>query len=158
MDLGCRTSSFEREAIRLRPMLVRLSISITGNIDDSNDIAQDTLLKLWHLSQKSEINNIDLLARTIARNASLNIVRSRKFVSLDNIDIIDDVREDSETLSDELLKAISNLPDTEQIVLRMKHIERMETDEIARIINSTPGAVRTALSRARRRIYNHFIK
>ena len=60
--------------------------------------------------------------------------------------------ETDKELSDELSLALESLPDTEQAVLRMKHLEGMETEEIAGLIQSTPGAVRTALSRARRHI------
>ena len=44
------------------------------------------------------------------------------------------------------------LPTVEQAVLRMRHIDGMEIEEIAAISSSTTGAVLTALSRARRRI------
>ncbi|WP_301206968.1 RNA polymerase sigma factor, partial [Paramuribaculum intestinale] len=51
-----------------------------------------------------------------------------------------------------LMQAIDMLPGVEQAVLRMRHIDGMEIEEIASISSSTPGAVRTALSRARRRV------
>ena len=50
------------------------------------------------------------------------------------------------------MQAIDMLPGVEQAVLRMRHIDGMEIEEIASISSSTPGAVRTALSRARRRV------
>lgn len=139
-------------------MLVRLSTSITGSDDDADDVAQETLIKLWYMSRTTDTyHNIDALARVIARNASLNVLRTRRCVPLDNTEIIDEYTDDStNSLSDEIIEAVNRLPDTEQIVLRMKHLDGMETDEIARLIDSTPGAVRTALSRARRRIYNMF--
>ena len=39
-------SRFESEAGRLRPMLLRVAVSITGNEEDSADVVQETLLKL----------------------------------------------------------------------------------------------------------------
>lgn len=59
---------------------------------------------------------------------------------------------------EEVLQAITTLPDLQQAVLRMKHIEGFEVEEIARLTGSTPIAVRTNLSRARKRIREQFIR
>ncbi|MCM1450744.1 MAG: RNA polymerase sigma factor [Clostridium sp.] len=147
---------FEREAIRLRPILLRVAASITGNADEADDIAQETLLKLWFLRDRLEkYTSIDAPARVIARNLSLNAIRDRRpTVGMDDCELrgIADDDGERERLDEELALAISKLPGTEQAVLRMKHIEGMETEEIAALIGSTPGAVRSALSRGRERI------
>ena len=56
----------------------------------------------------------------------------------------------------EILQAIATLPDLQQSVLRMKHIEGFEVEEIARLLGSTTIAVRTNLSRARKKICEQF--
>jgi RNA polymerase sigma-70 factor (ECF subfamily) len=58
---------------------------------------------------------------------------------------------------DELLALIETLPDLQQAILRMKHIEGMEVEEIARLTGSTPVAVRTNLSRARKKVREQFL-
>lgn len=50
----------------------------------------------------------------------------------------------------EILEVIGTLPDLQQSILRMKHLEGFEVEEIARLTGSTPVAVRTNLSRARK--------
>lgn len=146
-------STFESEAGRLRPTLLRVAASIIGP-DEAQDVVQETFLKLWFLRDRlSEYSCIDAPARVIARNLSLNVLRRRNTSPVDCTSLPDIAYEDSDnSFSDELLSAIAALPDTEQAVLRMKHLEDMETEEIAMLIHSTPGAVRTALSRARHRI------
>lgn len=152
---------FEREAARLRPILLRIVTSITGRADEADDIAQETLLKLWFLRDSlDKYASIDAPARVIARNLSLNALRDRKpTLTIDDCDLrnmaVDE--RDGETLSEELALAIAKLPGTEQAVLRMKHIEGMETEEIAALIGSTAGAVRSALSRGRERIRKLFL-
>ncbi|MCM1224011.1 MAG: RNA polymerase sigma factor [Lachnospiraceae bacterium] len=147
---------FEREAIRLRPILLRVAASITGSADEADDIAQETLLKLWFLRDRlEEYANIDAPARVIARNLSLNVIRNRKpTVAMDDCELRNIADDDSsqESMPEELTLAISKLPGTEQAVLRMKHLDGMETEEIAALIGATPGAVRSALSRGRERI------
>ena len=58
---------------------------------------------------------------------------------------------------EELLALISTLPNFQQAILRMKHIEGFEVEEIARLTGSTPVAVRTNLSRARKKVREQFL-
>ena len=51
---------------------------------------------------------------------------------------------------------IDGLPDKQQMVLRMKHIEGMEVEEIASVIQMSTDAVYQNLSRARRAILEQF--
>ena len=57
----------------------------------------------------------------------------------------------------EILEVIGTLPDLQQSILRMKHLEGFEVEEIARLTGSTPVAVRTNLSRARKRVKEQFM-
>ena len=57
-----------------------------------------------------------------------------------------------------LLELIDSLPDRQQAILRMKHVDGMETDEIAALTGMTADSVRQNLSRARRNIMKRFIK
>ena len=55
------------------------------------------------------------------------------------------------------VEVIGTLPDLQQSILRMKHLEGFEVEEIARLTGSTPVAVRTNLSRARKRVKEQFM-
>ena len=57
-----------------------------------------------------------------------------------------------------VIKMISTLPDAQQTVLRMKHIDGLETSEIARITGSSEEAIRQNLSRARKKILKMFMQ
>ena len=66
--------------------------------------------------------------------------------------------EDTEPIDPMLIAIIDKLPDREQAVLRMKHIDGMEIAEIAELVGSNQIAVRTALSRARKKVRDIYLK
>jgi translation elongation factor TU len=59
---------------------------------------------------------------------------------------------------EKVMQLIATLPDAQQAILRMKHIDGLETSEIASITGSSEEAIRKNLSRARKRILKMFIR
>jgi RNA polymerase sigma-70 factor (ECF subfamily) len=55
-----------------------------------------------------------------------------------------------------MMKVIETLPDMQQTILRLRHMEGMEFKEIAELTGSTEAAVRKALSRARQAVRDKF--
>lgn len=51
-----------------------------------------------------------------------------------------------------LLDSFQFLSDREKDLIRMRHIDKMEFEEIAKLLSMSTGAVRTALTRAKQRI------
>lgn len=157
---------FEIEAKRMRPALLRLASRYMEDADEAEDVIQDVLLKLWFLREKLDrYRSVDALAMVITKHLCINQLRKSKaeFVDLeqsigmDSGEAADKSLLESEEM-EEVLQAITTLPDLQQAVLRMKHIEGFEVEEIARLTGSTPIAVRTNLSRARKRIREQFIR
>lgn len=156
---------FEKEATRLRPMLVRYAIRMVHDEDKAEDLVQDTLLKLWNIHDSLEqYRSVDALATAIIRNLSLNAIRDDHKADVDEeamAQIADtssfenDMMDAEET--SEVMRLIGLLPDMQQTVLRMKHVEGLEIDEIAQMIGSKPDAVRQNLSRARKKIRDQFL-
>lgn len=153
---------FEILAHKLRPVIKSKAIAILQNEDDAEDIAQDTLLKLWTLRDRLDsYKSIDALAHVIARNMCLDKFKIAKNLTIEGIDLPDDaatpidimLEHENDIQVDALIK---ELPDGQQTILRMKHIEGLETSEIARLIGSNEAAVRVTLSRARQKIKQLF--
>ena len=156
---------FESRITRMRPQLLQLAIRYLNNGDDAEDVVQDTLLKLWFLRDRLEdYRSVESLASVITRHLAISCIRSRRAGVVD-IDELYDVKGDESTemkiIREESLKeifdAISALPDLQQSILRMKHVEGFEVEEIAAITGSNPRAVRVNLSRARKRIKQQFM-
>lgn len=156
---------FEIEAKRMRPALLRLASHYMEDTDEAEDVIQDVLLKLWFLREKLDrYRSVDALAMVITKHLCINQLRTRR---METVELQQDMQiagsettdqrlmEDEETC--EVLRVISTLPNLQQAVLRMKHIEGFEVEEIARLTGSTPIAVRTNLSRARKKVREQFI-
>ena len=155
---------FETLATRLRPRLMEMACRCLDNHDDADDIVQDTLLKLWSMNDRlDEYQSIDALAIVIGRHLCLDRLKRTKAQRLDESSINDIVSSPEDEIiksenEKDLNRLINTLPDGQQIILRLKHIDLMETSEIAQMIGSTEVAVRVQLSRARNRIKELFLK
>mgnify|MGYP003107973006 CR=1 FL=1 len=130
----------------MRPALLRMATRYLEDSDDAEDVVQDVLLKLWFLRGKlDKYRSVDALAIVITKHLCINCIRGAR---------IEKVAEEN---MQEILDSISTLPNLQQAILRMKHIEGFEVEEIARMTGSTPVAVRTNLSRARKKVREQFM-
>jgi RNA polymerase sigma-70 factor (ECF subfamily) len=150
---------FKKEVLPLRNRLLSYAHRLLGNMNDAEDVVQEVFLKLWFMRNALEqYGHIPALSLTITKHLSLNQLKKneREYDALDeNIEAGDLSPHDGMEQKDgmeRLLKIVSRLPDLQQSILRMKHIDGMETDEIAALTGSTPEAVRMNLSRARKKV------
>lgn len=150
----------------MRPALLRLAMRYTEDTDEAEDVIQEVLLKLWFLRERlDQYRNLDALAMVITRNLCINRKRNSHLETValeEGMYIIGEDTPERELVREErmseLLALIATLPDLQQAILRMKHIEGFEVEEIARITGSTPIAVRTNLSRARKKVREQFMR
>lgn len=155
---------FEEFAHRIRPRLVSMASGIVDTVDEAEDLAQDTMLRLWGLrDQLDEYRSVESLAVVICRRMALNVVRSRKrCVAIEDATYLHDDFSPEERLlrieRDETVdKIFAALPESQQALIRLRHVDGYDNATIAAIIGSTEGAVRTALCRARQRVAQMFI-
>lgn len=94
---------------------------------------------------------LDALAVTITRNLCIDHLRQQHLTSLPENQItgISDIKDCDEERIERMMNIVHTLPDMQQTVLRLRHIEGREMAEIAQLTGSTETAVRKALSRAR---------
>lgn len=160
-----RRRDFELFAAEIRPRLSAKAASVTGDRSEGEDIAQDCLLKLWTLRDTlDDYTNPEALAMTIAYRMALNSVRGRHTdTGLDDAALADTGSSpEDEYIDCERAKSVNtilaSLPDASRAIIEMRHIDGMSCGEIAALIGSTDGAVRTALSRARQRVARMFLE
>ncbi|MCM1068234.1 MAG: sigma-70 family RNA polymerase sigma factor [Muribaculaceae bacterium] len=157
------TAEFEILAHSLRSRLVKEARRIVGDAPEAEDVAQDTLLKLWTLRDSlGQYRSVEALAVLISRRLALNVLRqshSTERVELHDgtatVPSAEDVLIGRQT-GEYIDSVLSKLPDSQQTLIRLRHIEGYDNASIAALLGSSEGAVRTALSRARRSVAKVF--
>ena len=146
---------FKEEAQRLRPRLMLTARRYLGD-DDAEDTVQDALLRLWQMVGELR-QPLDALALRLTRNLCIDQVRRRKpTVMLTDSDRTDETGDDERI--ERMMAVVSTLPDLQQTILRLRHLEGMEMNEIADLIGSSEVAIRKALSRARQAVRQKYMK
>lgn len=150
---------FEIFAQRCRAKLVATVRHYLATSDEAEDVVQDAMLKLYMMRHRlGELSRPEAFAVVVVKHLALNQIRSNerhRTVSLDSMSLSSEEFTEDSCLG-ELLRAIDTLPSKQQIVLRLKHIEGMEIEEIANVVQMSRDAVYQNLSRARRAILNKF--
>ena len=145
----------KEEAQRLRPRLMLTARRYLGD-DDAEDTVQDALLRLWQMVGELR-QPLDALALRLTRNLCIDQVRRRKpTVMLTDSDGTDETGDDERI--ERMMAVVSTLPDLQQTILRLRHLEGMEMNEIADLTGSSEVAIRKALSRARQAVRQKYMK
>lgn len=148
------TETFRQEAQRMRTTLVRLAAGILRDSDEAEDVVQDVLLRLWQMRDQLRMP-VEPLARVLTRNRCIDIVRRKKPAAELSMAVIQEDEALRERI-ERMMKVIETLPDLQQTILRLRHMEGMKFKEIAELTGSTEVAVRKALSRARQAVRDKF--
>ena len=139
----------------MRTTLVRLAFGILRDSDEAEDVVQDVLLRLWQMRDQLRMP-IEPLARVLTRNRCIDIVRRKKPAAGLSMAVFQEEDEALRERIERMMKVIETLPDLQQTILRLRHMEGMEFKEIAELTGSTEAAVRKALSRARQAVRDKF--
>ncbi len=134
--------------------------------DSAEDATQDIYLKLWNLRNKlNSYNNVEAFAMTMTRNHCLDIL---KLKSSSNLKIIHNNYKDSSQNLDKQIevsdsvsiihKLINNLPEKQRLIIQLRDVEQYSFEEIGKILEIKPTAIRVALSRARKTIREQLLK
>lgn len=147
---------FKEEAQRLRPRLMLTARRYLGD-DDAEDTVQDALLRLWQMVGELR-QPFDALALRLTRNLCIDKVRrKRPTLTLTDSGETGEADDNDERI-ERMMAVVSTLPDLQQTVLRLRHLEGMEMNEIADLIGSSEVAIRKALSRARQAVRQKYLK
>ncbi len=122
--------------------------------EDSNDIVQDSFMKLWENKHKVDPAKAKAWLFTTAHNALINFVKKRgRSTSLDALNI-DRGKEDKHAfeLKDIIDMALSKLPEQQKTIVLLRDYEGYNYSEIGKILKLNESQVKVYLFRARKKI------
>jgi len=164
------TAAFEDLLRQYGARLLRLARRILMSDEDANDALQDAMVAVFKSVGKFESNSSLLTwLHRIVVNASLMKLRSKKrHEEIDIEDYLPRFQEDGhqvepsrpwtesaesmlerDELRAQVRAAIDRLPETHRVVLQLRDIEEMSTEETADILGISANAVKIRLHRAR---------
>ena len=156
---------FEHIVPRLRPRLKDIGRQFFGNEEMAEDIAQETLMRLWMLRHRiDEQKGIEPLAVRMAKNLCVSEWRRRQVrlsttlcqesADTESIEHRLELREEVERLR----KAIGQLKPSEQRLFRMRYEAEMDIPQIVAATGIGERSVSAMLSTAKRKLQEILIK
>jgi RNA polymerase sigma-70 factor (ECF subfamily) len=150
---------------RYQKDIFRFCLHYLKDVERSRELTQETFIRVFTASQRfDDSRKFKPWVLCIARNLCLNEIKRRKTVPMESLDEYaegnransDVFRSDGPTPSHHvataerhalIAKALESLDDDAREIVELKYFEHMSAKEIADIIGSTEGAVRTKLHR-----------
>ncbi|WP_025693203.1 RNA polymerase sigma factor [Paenibacillus zanthoxyli] len=138
--------------VHLQAVLKRYCLSLTGSSWDAEDLAQDTWLKAWE-PLKAGHNNPEAFLLRIAKNAWIDAGR-RKALLQRIFELSNEAKymeqENGEFAAEMAFQALmKHLSPLQRSVFLMRDVLEYTAAETAELLDTTEGAVKAALHRAR---------
>lgn len=158
---------FKTEVLPISNKLLRMARQILQNEEEAKDVLQDVFLKLWQKREELEkVDNLEAFAVRMTRNRCLDVIRSRRTVSMEVVKKNEKPEEDSSDtdhlenseMSGLVKKIIGGLPDLQRTIIQLRDIEQMEYEEIAEATDMNVNTIRVNLSRARKKVRDEILK
>ena len=157
---------FKIDVLPLRDKLLNYARKLTEDPSDAEDAVQEIMLKLWNMRQKlDEYQSIEALAMTMTHHLCMDIWRAKRPDSLS----LELVQAPSQSATPERLleekdefrlmrEIIDSLPTLQRTIIQMKDVQEYETEEIAEITGCSAEAIRSNLSRARKKVRDIYLQ
>lgn len=135
---------------------------LTCSHEDSNDILQSSLVKIWeNLPNFREESKLYTWIYRIATNETLTFLKKKRItamLSLSNYDttLANKLQSDPSFNGDKLQlalhRAILRLPDKQRAVFNMRYFQELKYEEIAEIMDTSVGSLKASYHHAYKKI------
>lgn len=148
---------FKSSAPTLRGELVGVAMRYV-DADSANDIAQDTLLRLWEMRQTLR-SDFGAFAKVVAKNLAVDALRRcRPIVKLEMAAEVENPAAENHERYTRVMAIIDTLPPVQQTIIRLRLTEEMDYNEISRLTGMKQAAIRQCVCRARAEILKQYSK
>lgn len=165
LNAQTKEAAFKKLVHEYQRPLYNLIRSIVLNHDDSDDILQNTFIKIFQniVKFKGESKLFSWMYR-IATNEALTFMKSKAFKNkISNEDLqtklIDnlaaDVYFDGDEIQLKLQKAMLLLPEKQQLVFKMKYFQELKYEEMSTILGTSVGALKASYHFAVKKIEDY---
>jgi RNA polymerase sigma-70 factor (ECF subfamily) len=159
-------AEFLKTVLPFKDKVFRLAKRLLVSSDEAEDATQELYFKLWKNKQKlTEYKNVEAFAMTMTKNYCLDQLKAKRS---NNLTLVHSNYTDSSVslqrdieLKDSVSKVhelIEELPEKQKMIIQLRDVENYEFEEIGKILDLQPTAVRVSLSRARKTIREQLIK
>jgi len=157
---------FLDKVLPFKDKVFRLAKRLLVSSDEAEDAIQELYFKLWKSRAKIEsYDNVEAYAMMMTKNYCLDQLKSKR---ASNLTLVHSNYKDErsslqnqvevEDSTDIIKNMIDELPEKQRMIIQLRDIESYEYNEIAKVMDMEPTAIRVALSRARKTLREKFIK
>ena len=153
--------TFVATVVPLRDKCYRFAASLLRNGPESEDVAQEVLLRMWaRRDQLHGIDNLEAWAIRATRNLSLDRMRHSSWRTGDvdalygqaSAEVSAERRVEEREAVDAVFATMAELPESQRAVLHLREVEQLSYGEIGEALELSPSQVKVYLHRARKRV------
>ncbi|CAM1340824.1 RNA polymerase sigma-70 factor (ECF subfamily) [Tenacibaculum lutimaris] len=159
-------TDFLKVVLPFKDKVFRLAKRLLVSTEEAEDATQELYFKLWRNREKlSDYKNVEAFAMTMTKNYCYDRLKSKQ---ASNLTLVHSNYKEKETSLEKKVEhndsvnqvhqLIEKLPEQQKIIIQLRDIEQYDFDEICKMVDMKPTAVRVALSRARKTIREELIK
>jgi RNA polymerase sigma-70 factor (ECF subfamily) len=161
-----KQSEFLKTVMPFKDKVFRLAKRLLVSTEEAEDATQELYFKLWNNKEKLQnYNSIEAFAMTMTKNYCFDRLKSKQ---ASNLTLVHSNYKENDTslqrkveLNDSVNivhELIEDLPEQQKLVIQLRDIEQYDFEEIGKMLNMKPTAVRVTLSRARKTIKEKLLK
>jgi len=161
-----KQSDFLKVVLPFKDKVFRLAKRLLVSTEEAEDATQELFFKLWRNKEKlADYKNVEAFAMTMTKNYCYDRLKSKQ---ASNLTLVHSNYKEKDTSLDKKLeyrdsvsqvhKLIENLPEQQKLIIQLRDVEQYDFDEICKMLDMKPTAVRVSLSRARKTIREELIK
>ena len=148
-----RDEKFTEYVRKYSAAVYRAAYSCTGSRPDSEDIMQETFLRLYQSGKLfRDDEHVKAWLIRVAINRARDILRSNKRKQAEGSQLDENTAADSAAFTDDLDEAMKALPEEYRIAVYLQYYEGYGVKDIARIMRISEANAKIRLKRARDRL------